>query len=224
MAVALFWFAMRVIWSGISKVISEAAGEKTPSELMLNLPLYINVFLWLIFAFALISLVWLSHKKWPQVTLTALLVVFTVASAAVVVMGAIDYLYFIWPKFFLSMAIGLALLTFAMLVFYGNGTKGKCYTALKCTLVSLLALICIFRGYGVTIGSRFTYEPVVSKTIVSSFLVMWYHIAHHLRRAYRWNRPRGVEARSGTAPEYDANESQRHGSATDPVKCRKTFL
>lgn len=161
MAVALFWFAMRVIWSGISKVISEAAGEKTPSELMLNLPLYINVFLWLIFAFALISLVWLSHKKWPQVTLTALLVVFTVASAAVVVMGAIDYLYFIWPKFFLSMAIGLALLTFAMLVFYGNGTKEKCCTALKCTLVSLLALICIFRGYGVTIGSRFTYEPVV---------------------------------------------------------------
>ena len=161
MAVALFWFAMRVIWSGISKVISEAAGEKTPSELMLNLPLYINVFLWLIFAFALISLVWLSQKKWPQVTLTALLVVFTVASAAVVVMGAIDYLYFIWPKFFLSMAIGLALLTFAMLVFYGNGTKEKCCTALKCTLVSLLALICIFRGYGVTIGSRFTYEPVV---------------------------------------------------------------
>lgn len=40
LVVALFWFAMRVIWSSISKVISEAVGEKTPSPLMLDLPLY----------------------------------------------------------------------------------------------------------------------------------------------------------------------------------------
>ena len=43
--VALFWFAMRVIWSGISKVLSEAAGRKAPTTFMLDLPLYISIFL-----------------------------------------------------------------------------------------------------------------------------------------------------------------------------------
>ena len=41
--VALFWFAMRVIWSGISKVLAEAIGTKEPSAFMLNLPLFISI-------------------------------------------------------------------------------------------------------------------------------------------------------------------------------------
>ena len=56
LVVALFWFAMRVIWSGISKVISEAAGEDAPSEFMLNLPLYISILLWAILIFAVANL------------------------------------------------------------------------------------------------------------------------------------------------------------------------
>ena len=161
MAVALFWFAMRVIWSGISKVISDVLGANEPSAFMLNLPLYINVLLWLIFAFAVAGLVWLGHEKWVKITLTVLLSVFTIASAVVVVMGAVDYLYFILPKFFLSMLVGLCLSAFAMLLFFPPSKNGKCCTALKCALISLVVLICVFRGYDVTIGSRFTYEPVV---------------------------------------------------------------
>ena len=161
MALALFWFAMRVIWSGISKVVSEAVGEDAPSNAMLNLPLYINVLLWAILAFAVVALVWLNRKKWPKITLTALLGVFTVAAAVVVVMGAVDYLYFILPKFFLSMSVGLCLAAFAALVFLGLGKKGKCCVAMKSALVAVAILVCVFRGYGVTLGSRFTYEPVV---------------------------------------------------------------
>ena len=52
--IALFWFAMRVIWSGISKVISEAFGEKEPSTFMLELPLYISVLLWNILLLAVL--------------------------------------------------------------------------------------------------------------------------------------------------------------------------
>lgn len=52
MAVALFWFSMRVIWSGISKVLYEAMGKKEPTEFLLNFPLYVSIFLWLILAFA----------------------------------------------------------------------------------------------------------------------------------------------------------------------------
>ena len=95
MAVALFWFSMRVIWSGISKVLYEAMGKKEPTEFLLNFPLYISILLWVLVAFALVTLVRKGKKKGATVTLTVLLGVFTVASAVVVIMGAIDYLYFI---------------------------------------------------------------------------------------------------------------------------------
>ena len=75
LVVALFWFAMRVIWSGISKVVSEAAGEKAPSAFMLDLPLYVSIFLWALLAFAVVNLIWGKRKKWPKITLTALLTV-----------------------------------------------------------------------------------------------------------------------------------------------------
>ena len=161
LVVALFWFAMRVIWSGISKVISETLGENTPSAFMLDLPLYISIFLWAVLVFAVINLIWLRDKKWPRITLTVLLGAFTIASGVVVVMGAVDYLYFILPKFFLSLLISMCIAGFALLLFFPPAKNSKCCIALKSALVALVILVSIFVGYGVTIGSRFTYEPVV---------------------------------------------------------------
>ena len=161
MAVALFWFAMRVIWSGISKVLYEAMGKKEPTEFLLNLPLYISVFLWVLFAFTVLKLVRKSCKKWFDIVLTVLLSVFTVASAVVVVMGAVDYLYFILPKFFLSLLIGMCIAGFAALLFFPPVKNSKFCTVLKCVLIVVVILIAVFEGYGVTLGSRFTYEPVV---------------------------------------------------------------
>ena len=159
--VALFWFAMRVIWSGISKVVSEAVGEKAPSALMLDLPLYVSIFLWVVLAFAIINLVWLKRKKWPKITLTVLLFLLTVASVVVVIEGAVDYLYFILPKFFLSLLVSLCIAAFAMLVFFPPVKNCKFCKALKCALVALVIAVSVFVGYGVTFGSYFTYEPVV---------------------------------------------------------------
>ena len=88
--VALLWFSMRVIWSGISKVLSEAAGEKEPTALMLDLPLYISIFLWAVLVFAVVNLLWIKRNKWLNITLTALLGIFTTASVVVVIMGAVD--------------------------------------------------------------------------------------------------------------------------------------
>ena len=161
MAVALFWFAMRVIWSGISKVLYEAMGKSEPTAFLLNLPLYISIFLWVLFGFAVVQLALRDRKKWISVVLAALLGVFTIASAVVVIMGAVDYLYFILPKFFLSMAIGMCIAAFAALLFYPPVKKCKYCIALKWALVALVTLIAVFEGYGVTVDSRFTYEPVV---------------------------------------------------------------
>ena len=119
--VALFWFAMRVIWSGISKVLYEAMGKSEPTTFLLNVPLYISIFLWVLLAVAVVVLIRRRSKKWPAAVLTALLGVFTVASAVVVIMGAIDYLYFILPKFFISLLISMCIGAFqcyAIFTFY----------------------------------------------------------------------------------------------------------
>ncbi len=159
--VALFWFAMRVIWSGISKVVSEAVGESEPSAFMLNLPLYISIFLWIVLVASVANLLWQTDKKWPKITLTAVLGVFTVASIVVVVMGAIDYLYFILPKFFLSLLVSLCIAAFALLVFFPPFKNDKLSLGIKCALVCAVIIVAIFAGWGVTFGSRFTHEPVV---------------------------------------------------------------
>ena len=159
--VALFWFAMRVIWSGISKVLSEAAGEKEPTALMLDLPLYISIFLWAVLVFAVVNLLWIKRNKWLNITLTALLGIFTTASVVVVIMGAVDYLYFILPKFFLSLLVSLCIAVFAVLIILPPAQNSSGCPALKFTLVALVILVSVFSGYGVTLGSRFTYEPVV---------------------------------------------------------------
>ena len=161
MVIALFWFAMRVIWSGISKVLYEAMGMNEPTDFLLNLPLYISVFLWLLLAVAVVVLVRKGKKRWPTVVLTVLLGVFTVASAVVVVMGAVDYLYFILPKFFLSLLISLCITAFALLMFFPPVKNCELCVALKWALIAVVILVAVFEGYGVTVGSRFTYEPVV---------------------------------------------------------------
>ena len=161
LVVALFWLAMRVIWSGISKVIADAFDIDMPNEFLLNLPLYVSIFLWLTLVFAVVSLAFIKDKKWTKITLTAVLGVFTVASVVVVVMGAIDYLYFIIPKFILSLLVSLCIVAFALILFFPSTKKSKLSTVIKCTLVALVVVVCVCHGYGVTLGSYFTYEPVV---------------------------------------------------------------
>ena len=65
--IALFWFAMRVIWSGISKVIADAFGMDEPNALALNLPLYVSIFLFVLLALSVASLVFLNDKKYAYV-------------------------------------------------------------------------------------------------------------------------------------------------------------
>ena len=136
LVVALFWFSMRVIWSGISKVIADAFDVDMPNEFLLNLPLYVSILLWLTLIFAVVSLVFIKGKKWPKITLTAVLGVFTVASVVVVVMGAI-------------------------VLFFPKTENSKLSVAIKCAVVAIVIVVAVFYGYGVTLGSYFTYEPVV---------------------------------------------------------------
>lgn len=160
LVISLFWFSMRVIWSGISKVVSEFTGADAPSAFMLNLPLYVSVFLWLVFAAAVVTLLWYK-RKWAKIALTALLGLLTVVCTVVVIMGAVDYLYFIIPKFFTSLAVSLGIVLFALLLFFPPVKNCRCCRWLKWFCVALAIVVCVFWGYDVSIGSRFTHEAVV---------------------------------------------------------------
>ena len=158
---ALFWFAMRVIWSGISKVVADVLIGDDPNEFMLNLPLFVSIFLWILAVLAVLNLIFMKNRLWPKITLTSLLGVFSVASIVVVIMGAIDYLYFILPKFFLSLLISVCLALFALLLFFPPVRRCKLCIGLKCAIVGLATTAVILHAYGVSFGSYFTYEPVV---------------------------------------------------------------
>lgn len=160
LVISLFWFSMRVIWSGISKVVSEFTGADAPSAFMLNLPLFVSVFLWLVLAAAVVTLLW-YQRKWARIALTALLGLLTVVCTVVVVMGAVDYLYFIIPKFFTSLAVSLGIVLFALLLFFPPVKNCRCCRWLKWLCVALAIVVCVFWGYDVSIGSRFTHEAVV---------------------------------------------------------------
>ncbi len=161
LVIVLFWFSMRVIWSGISKVVSEFADMNEPSAFLLNLPLYLTVLLWIVFALSVASLIFLNQKKWPKITLSVFLGIFTVICVVVVILGAIDYLYFILPKFFTSLLVSMCIVCFSLLLFFPPVNNSKLSTALKCVCVALAIVLGVFAGYGVTFGSRFTYNPVV---------------------------------------------------------------
>lgn len=48
-----------------------------------------------------------------------------------------------------------------LLVFFPPIRSGRRYTVIKCALLAFVILASVSAGYGVTLGSRFTYEPVV---------------------------------------------------------------
>ncbi len=158
LVVALFWTALRINWSGISKVLG---ADKNQSFFVMELPLLVCIFLWIVFAFSLFNLVFICNKKWAKITLTALLGVFSVVILVVVVMGAIDYMYFILPRFLLSLLISLCIVAFALLLFFPPVKRCKLATSLKCVCLALAVLLGIVAGYNVSIGSYFTYDAVV---------------------------------------------------------------
>ncbi len=156
--VALFWLALRVNWSGMSKVLG---ADKNQSFLIMQFPLLLCILFWIIFVLSLLAMLLLPKKRWTKITLTALLSLFTVGITVVILMGSIDYIQFILPNFFTSLIASLLIVAFALLLFFPPTKKCKLCTALKCALVALIVGIGIFAGYGITFGSYFTYEAVV---------------------------------------------------------------
>ena len=153
---ALFWVALRVNYSGISKFLG---ADTNPSFLVMNLPVMLCVLAWIGFVLAAVGLVLWHKKKWPAIAGFAVGALMTVAAVIVVLFGAKDYLRFIMVHFWESFWITAALLIFGAVLFFPvkNSKKSLVF---KGILVAASILVAVVLGYQLRPCS-FTYEPVV---------------------------------------------------------------
>ncbi len=148
---ALFWVALRVNYSGISKFLG---ADTDQSFLIMNLPLIVCAVAWIGVAFAVFGLA--AGKRWACITGLAIGTVMTIGAIVVVYFGAWDYLDFIMVHFWKSMAVTAAIAVFALVLFFP--VKG--YKGVKWALLGLVVAIAVILGYGLRPCS-FTYGAVV---------------------------------------------------------------
>ena len=156
--VALFWLALRVNWSGISKTFG---ADKNRSFFVMETPLMFCILMFLAAIFAIVAtFLWSGKRKWPFIVSLSLSGVFFVLELVVVIMGGKDYLPFILPTFGLSLLICLCLLAFGLLLFFPANAKTKLVTALKWTTLGVAVFGTVLVAFDVK-ANYFTYDPVV---------------------------------------------------------------
>ena len=150
---ALFWVALRINYSGISKFLG---ADTNPTFLIMNLPIMVCALAWVGFALALAGLTCWNKRKWPAIAGATIGGIVTVGAIVVVIFGAFDYLPFILPHFWKSLAVAGCILTFALLVFFP--IQGK--TKLKVVIVAAVVIAAVVIGYQLR-PCTFTYGAVV---------------------------------------------------------------
>ncbi len=153
LTVSLFWVALRINYSGISKFLG---ADTNPTFLVMNLPLLVCAASWLGFALSIPGLLMWPKRKWPAITALAVGIIMTGGAIVVILFGARDYMSFILPHFYDSLLGAVLLLFLAWLLFFP--LKGK--TALKAGILLAAAILAIVIGYELR-PCHFTYGAVV---------------------------------------------------------------
>ena len=150
---ALFWVALRVNYSGISKFLG---ADTNPTFLIMNLPLMVAAAAWVSCALALWGLAGWERRKWPAITGAVLGTVFAAAAVVVILFGAKDYIRFILPHFWKSLAVAACILGFSALLYFP--IQGR--NLLKTGIVAAVILAAVVIGYQLR-PCTFTYGAVV---------------------------------------------------------------
>ena len=137
---ALFWVALRINHSGISKFLG---ADNNQSFLIMNLPVMVCVLAWMGCVLSLWGIVCWQKRKWPAITGLITGIVMAVAAVFVIIFGAKDYLRFILPHFWESVIISGCIIAFALLLYFP--TPGKNW--LKTAIVAAVVLVAVVIGY-----------------------------------------------------------------------------
>jgi len=150
---ALFWVALRVNHSGISKFLG---ADTNPSFLIMNLPVMVTVLAWIGVAFALAGMKVWEKRKWPAVTGFVIGLVMTVAAVVVIIFGAKDYLRFILVHYWKSLAVTAGILVFSLILLFPPKIKKWA----KYAIIALVVIGTVIVGYQLR-PCEFTYGAVV---------------------------------------------------------------
>ena len=153
LAASLFWVALRINHSGISKFLG---ADHNPSFLIMNLPVMVTAAACLSCALALWGMVMWERRKWPEVLAFILGLVFAVASVVVVLFGAKDYLRFILPHFWKSMTVAGCIIAFALVLYFPVPGRNR----LKSLILAAVVLAAVVIGYQLR-PCTFQYGAVV---------------------------------------------------------------
>ena len=111
---ALMFFALRPCWSGISSTLGYKGGANIG---LYNLPLILCIVFFVVLLADLILKKIFASKNWLHIVFLSVHFIFTAAIMVIIALGAIDYMRFVWPKFFISVAVLAVLMMFWFLLF-----------------------------------------------------------------------------------------------------------
>lgn len=154
----LMYFSMRCCWSGISKTLGY---EKAYNPLILHLPLIIFFVLLAVAITNILLLKFMKKEKnlWSIIML-AINIIFTIAVIVIIILGAIDYMYFIMPEFGKAVMIVSLVFFIMFMIFQYPKTKlveNKLFKYSLFTIVVLAATISLL-NYSI---NTIKYKPVV---------------------------------------------------------------
>ena len=152
----IMFFAMRPCWSGISSTLGYKGGANT---FLLYVPIIICVLLFVILLADLI-LKAIFKKNWLQIVFLSVNFVFLAAIIVIIIMGAKDYMRFVWPNFFIYSGIVVILCALFILLFVYPKTVLKDNKYFKFGLLGLASAVAVALVLNIAIN-RITFHPVV---------------------------------------------------------------
>ena len=152
----LMFFAMRPCWSGISSTLGYKGGS---NQILYVLPVIICAFLLLLLLADLI-LKKIFQKGWLSILFLALHVVFLAAIFYIIANGAIDYMRFVWPKFFVGVIAVSALCLVYLVIFVYPKTFLKDNLIFKYGMLGLSGVLALVLLLHFSIN-RINYHPAV---------------------------------------------------------------
>ena len=153
-AVALFWVALRVNYSGISKFLG---ADTNRSFLIMNLPLMVCAAAWVGVGLALLGMARWPRRRWHAVTALILELVLALGALVVIRFGAKDYLRFILVHYYRSLAVAGGIGLFALALYFPVRGRAR---LLKGLLLAAVVFGAVVLGYGLR-RCDFSCGPVV---------------------------------------------------------------
>ena len=153
----ILFFSIRMCWSGISKTLGY---EKSESLFILWLPVIIWFILIIIFSLNIFFFLKKRNKNLWSYIMNVVNVVFLIANIVIIILGAIDYMFFAWPYVFKYIGIALLGIVIIFFIFIYPKTKLKDNNIFKYSCIGLVSLISTGVVCNVNINN-IKYKPVV---------------------------------------------------------------